>query len=80
MLTRTEAREILERYKIPLGADFHALPPSSVVLLWEYAKLRGYRKSRNAPGSTARMFHAYLQRRSAGQPMTAELWSSGVGR
>jgi hypothetical protein len=82
MLSRTEAREILERYAVPLGADFHTLPPSQAVLLAEKAKLAGYRKPRNANGSTARYYHAYLQRRAAplDQPqagLPAQRWARG---
>ena len=44
------------------GRDFHALPFGTVSALAEAAKFCGYRKPRNASGSTARYFHARLVR------------------
>jgi hypothetical protein len=68
MLTRTEAREILARCHVPLGADYHKLDSDTVEYIVAMAKGYRYRKPRNANGSTARYFHAYLQRRAAGEP------------
>lgn len=64
MIVRSEAREILRRLQIPVGQDFYLLPAGVALELAETAKARGYRKPRNANGSTARYFHALLQRRA----------------
>ena len=63
-LTRTAACEILDRAGVPRGgdSDFFVLRSSQVSALLDEAKRVRYRKSKNAPGSTARMFHKYLQR------------------
>lgn len=42
--------------------DFHAQGSSAVAMILHAAELAGYRKSKNAPGSTARMFYQYLDR------------------
>lgn len=44
--------------------EFHALPSSTLDALAEAARFCGYRKPRNAPGSTARAFHSRLVRLS----------------
>lgn len=61
-LDRTEAFNILQRCKIEKGADFHKLDSDRVESLIAEADRRGYRKPRNANGSRARYFHAYLER------------------
>ena len=61
-LTRREARQILFGRGIPLDKDFHALPSSLVAEINYAADARGYRKPKNANGSRARYFHAYLMR------------------
>lgn len=63
-LSRADACEILDRIGIARGgdSDFFVLSTSKVSDLVDAARKVGYRKSRNAPGSTARMFHKYLQR------------------
>lgn len=48
---------------IDFGADFHALSWSKKNLLADGAKQAGYRKSKNASGSTARMFFYCLVRK-----------------
>lgn len=48
---------------LDLKADFHTLPYETIGALTEAAKAVGYRKSKNAPGSTARMFFEYLARK-----------------
>lgn len=52
--------------RLDLKADFFTLDSSTVGELVEVAKAVGYRRPRNANGSTARYFFAYLQR----QPKT----------
>ena len=61
---KSDACVILKELGIPRGgdSDFFALPSSKIEDLLSKAAHYGYRKSRNAPGSTARMFHKYLQR------------------
>ena len=61
---RQQACEILARAGVPRGgdSDFFTLRSSKVSALLDEAKRVRYRKSKNAPGSTARMFHKYLQR------------------
>ncbi len=61
-LDRRQARGILLLCRAPFGTDFHALPSSVVESLIEAADLRGYHKPRNANGSRARYWHAYLVR------------------
>lgn len=79
-MTRTEsekqsigdrARETLERCKVEIGADFHALPRSAADALLAEAKMQRYQKPRNANGSRTRYFHAMIQRRA--------LWYSPAG-
>ncbi len=50
------------KYAFPLDSDFHALRSSEVDGVIAAADSRGYRKPRNANGSRARYFHAYLRR------------------
>ena len=45
-----------------LTADFHTLDSGTVLQLADVAKAVGYRKPRNANGSTARYFFEYLTR------------------
>jgi len=59
-MTKETANEILSRANA--HGNFHALPNATVVALLEYAKEFGYRKPKNANGSTGRYFHAYLTR------------------
>ena len=56
--------------RLDLSADFHALDSDTVQRLADTAKAVGYRKPRNANGSTARYFFAYLAR----QPKTELLY------
>ncbi|HEV3059619.1 MAG TPA: hypothetical protein VGY48_15320 [Vicinamibacterales bacterium] len=64
-LSRSAACEILDRAGVPRGgdSDFYVLRSSQVDALLTEAKRVRYRKSKNAPGSTARMFHKYVQKR-----------------
>lgn len=61
-MTPDDARDTLRNCRILLGSDFHALPSDAVERLLERADAWKYRKPRNANGSRARYFHAYLQR------------------
>lgn len=56
------ARECLYACGVNRTQDFHTLPSSTVERLVEQARFFKYRKPKNANGSTARYFHAYLVR------------------
>lgn len=61
-----DAQDSLRRCGVPIGADFHTLSSTQVdAVLREATRVR-YRKPHNANGSTARYFHAYLQRLARG--------------
>lgn len=47
---------------LDLTADFHTLGSDTVLKLVDVAKAVGYRRPKNANGSTARYFFAYLAR------------------
>jgi hypothetical protein len=57
-----EARSHLEAAGVDFSRDFHELPSSNVELLLSTARAAGYRKRKDAPGSTARMYFQYLSR------------------
>lgn len=57
-----EAKQRLKAAGINFASDFHALPRSQVQLLLTMARAAGYRKSKAAPGSTARMYFQYLSK------------------
>jgi hypothetical protein len=62
-MTRGDARVLLRKVGIDVnGRDYHQLRSSEVEQVLAVAKLYRYRKSKNAPGSTARMFYEYLRR------------------
>jgi hypothetical protein len=59
-----ESRKLLQARGVDLDKDFFQLHSSDVGIVLDVAKAAGYRKSKNAPGSKARMFYAHLQRRA----------------
>ncbi len=61
-MTPNDARDTLRLCRIPPDMDFHALGSDAVERLLERAKAWKYRTPRNANGSRARCFHAYLER------------------
>ena len=61
-LTAPEAKQLLVSDGIDLGRDFHELSSYEVGRVADLAKMAGYRKRKNAPGSTARMYFQYLSR------------------
>ncbi len=63
-LTPDDAHAILADLGILGGADFHALRAEQVRQLLNQARACGYREPKNANGSRARYFHAYLDRRA----------------
>jgi hypothetical protein len=58
----TEASRIFASCRISPFEDFHALPSSKIDMLLEHADRVKYRKPKDANGSRARYFHAYLYR------------------
>jgi hypothetical protein len=58
-----EAKRLLQARGVDLSEDFHALRSSDVSIVLDVAKAAGYRKSKSAPGSKARMFFSYLQKK-----------------
>lgn len=61
-MTPIQAGYILERSGIPLEKDFHALSMGQVECLLTFADSSRYRAPKNANGSRARYYHAYLCR------------------
>jgi hypothetical protein len=62
-LSHHEAKRLLESEGINFSGDYHAnVSMSQGSHIAEIAKQAGYRKSKNAPGSTARMYFQYLSR------------------
>jgi len=61
-LDSSRAHDILSQCGAPLGNDFHSLRSEVVEALISAADSYGYRKPRNANGSRARYWHAYLVR------------------
>lgn len=59
-MNKQEAMGICHRYGIPIGCDFHTLNSDVVKRILNAADERKYRKPRNANGSRARYFYAYL--------------------
>lgn len=57
-----EAKQRLRAAGIDFSRDFHELPRSAVQLVLDTAHAAGYRKRKDAPGSTARMYFQYLSR------------------
>lgn len=66
-----DAKEFLKKHNAH-NKDFHALPASSASAMHDKAKELKYKKSRSAPGSTGRMFHAALQRHADSYKSTSE--------
>ena len=62
-LTCFEAKHIAEDFGL-FGRDFHSLRFSEQELLGRKAKECGYRKPKNANGSTARYFAAYVVKKA----------------
>lgn len=61
-ITPREAKQLLQSDGIDFRQDFHELSSSEVQRVLEVARLAGYRKRKDAPGSTARMYFQYLDR------------------
>ena len=61
-IDRAEARRLLQSDGIDFARDFHELSSHEVQRILEVAQLAGYRKRKDAPGSTARMYFQHLSR------------------
>jgi hypothetical protein len=57
-----EARNIMAAIGCELNADFHRLDSNQVSRVLMEARQYGYRKPKNANGSRARYFFAFVQR------------------
>ena len=57
-----EAKQLLQSDGIDFRRDFHELSSYEVQRILEIARLAGYQKRKDAPGSTARMYFQYLDR------------------
>jgi hypothetical protein len=57
------AKQLLKARGIDFKKDYFALRGSEVEIVLDVAKAAGYRKSKSAPGSKARMFYEYLDRK-----------------
>ena len=60
------AKRLLTERGVNLRENFFALPTDAIGIVLDVAKAAGYRKRRDAPGSTARMFFQYAQRSRCG--------------
>ena len=63
--TKVDATDLMTRWAIPNGRDFHTLGSAAVELIIGAADEWGYRKPKNANGSRARCFYEYLTRLTA---------------
>jgi hypothetical protein len=63
-LTHDEARQLLRDAGVNFREDYHALRHSDQLLIADVARMAGYRKRRDAPGSTSRMYFQFLSRMS----------------
>lgn len=64
-LTPIDARAILKRCNVDIGADFFTLSSSTVLDLLASADSHRYRAPKNANGSRGRYWHAHVQRVAA---------------
>ncbi len=75
-VSSAQACSILDRLRIPVGADPHVHSSSKMDEVVAEARKVGYRKPKNANGSTGRYFHEYLQRLCRREAR----WPSGTRR
>jgi len=61
-ISKYTAKDMAEAEGINFSKDFYTLNSSEQVRLAELAKMQGYRKPKNAPGSLARMYFYHLQK------------------
>lgn len=79
MMESSRARAILAACGAA-GQDYHALPWSVVDALLVEADAYKYRKPKNANGSRARYWHAYLERRAGSLTGQAHEYVKNQGR
>ena len=60
--TKATRNAIMNQFGIPAGEDFDTLRSTMVEKILEAANASNYRAPRNANGSRARYFYAYLNR------------------
>jgi hypothetical protein len=63
-MNHCEVKSWLRDQGISFRRDFFEMASSDVGLIVDGAKKAGYRKSKNAPGSTGRMYFQLLKRKS----------------
>lgn len=61
-MTKEDQKALCLKHNVTVGLNFHGLNSDAVSRILAAAKEWKYRASRNAPGSTARMFYYYLCR------------------
>lgn len=61
-ISAQEAKQLIQSDGIDFNKDFHELSSYDTQRILEVAKLAGYRKRKDAPGSTARMYFQHLSR------------------
>lgn len=61
-LTAFDAKNLANSHGFPLGSDFHTLDSESVRRILQAADSWRYQNPKNANGSRARYFYAYLNR------------------
>jgi hypothetical protein len=62
-ITACDAKRRLIAEGIDFRQDFHQLRNDDVCKILDAAKAARYHKSKNAPGSRARMYYQYLKRK-----------------
>lgn len=67
-LTPQEAKRLLESEGVDFSRGYYeSISTSEGERIAEVARMAGYRKSKNAPGSTGRMYYEYLSRLKTGR-------------
>lgn len=62
-IDKAECKRILTNRGVEFSADFHAFPSAAVIELVNMARQVKYKPPRQANGSTARYFFAWLNRK-----------------
>jgi hypothetical protein len=62
-ITKEEARTLAKKVGVDFNKDFYQQGFQMATELVAIAKLKGYRKPKNANGSTARYFFQYLKKK-----------------
>lgn len=64
-ISHCEAKSLLKSEGVDFSQDFYTLRMSDQTRIAEVARMAGYRKRRDAPGSTSRMYFQLLGRTRA---------------